>query len=209
MPEPRSGTAHLAAADAARLRSAEDRLYPLALLDAERYQRGTALCALLLEDLRTHASDTPAVLGRRDELLDLLPHLAEQTGLGLSGLERETLVDAASALRCRELEAAQAHGREQERLAAAREAGEEWLVDEPDPAAVLAGAFRRVELHVRTGTRLVSRVEAGTAGRPTTYHLDLVPADPGDTPPRSMQLDDQRAWLRACEQCRAEISAQP
>jgi hypothetical protein len=209
MLDPRDDGLHLPAEDAARLRAAEDRLYPLALLDVERYQRGTALCALLLENLRTHAGDARTVLGRRDELLDLLPHLAEQTGLGLSGLQPETLVDAAAALRCRELEAAQAHGREQARLAAARESGEDWLVDEPSPAAVLAGAFRRVELHVPTGTRLVSHVEAGTAGRPTTYHLDLVPTDPETTPARSMQFDDQRAWLAACEQCRAEISAQP
>jgi len=209
MPGPTDRTRSLAPQDAARLRAAEERLYPLAMVDVERYQRGTALCGLLVEDLRAHAGDPTSVLDRRAALLDLLPALAERAGLGLAGLQPETLVDAASALRCRELETEQAHDREQARVAAAREAGEEWLVDEPSTAAVMAGCYRRVELHVRTGTRLVSTVEAGTAGRPTTFTLDLVPVAPGAPPAPSMQFDDESTWLRACDKCRSEISDRP
>lgn len=209
MTESTDGTRHLPAEAAARLRAAEDRLYPLAMVDVERYQRGTTLCALLLEDLRVHSPDIPSVLDRRAALLDLVPGLANQAGLSLLGLQPETLVDAASALRCRELETEQAHELRQARIAAAREAGQEWLVDEPAPAAVMAGFYRRVELHVPTGIRLVSSVEAGATGEPVAFALELVPPDPLAGTARSETFDDESAWRTAAEQYRCEISGRP
>ena len=92
MVDPADGTQHLPADVAARMRAAEDRLYPLAMVDVGLYQRGTTLCGLLLEDLRGHSPDLVALLGRRAPLLDRLPGLADEAGLSLLGLEPETLV---------------------------------------------------------------------------------------------------------------------
>lgn len=209
MVDPADGTQHLPADVAARMRAAEDRLYPLAMFDVGRYQRGTTLCRLLLEDLRGHSPDLIALLGRRAPLLDRLPGLADEAGLSLLGLEPETLVDAAMALRCRELELERARARQQERLAGARDNGQEWLVDEPSPAAVMAGFYRREELHVRTGLRLVSSMEAGAAGRPTAFVLEVIPPDPDQGPARSDMFDDEDAWLRAAAEYRSEISGRP
>ncbi|HSE07484.1 MAG TPA: hypothetical protein VLB29_02355 [Nocardioidaceae bacterium] len=208
MVDPADGTQHLPADAATRMRAAEDRLYPLAMVDVERYQRGTTLCGLLLDDLRAHSPDLTRLLGRRAKLLDRLPGLAGQAGLSLLGLDPETLVDAAMALRCRELEAERAHAQQQERLASARENGQEWLVDEPSPAAVMAGFYRREELHVPTGSRLVSSVEVGATGRPTAFVLEVIPPD-ADGLSRSSTFDDEDSWLRAATEYRSEISGRP
>lgn len=209
MVDPADGTQHLPADVAARMRAAEDRLYPLAMVDVGLYQRGTTLCGLLLEDLRGHSPDLIALLGRRAPLLDRLPGLADEAGLSLLGLEPETLVDAAMALRCRELELERAPAQQQQRLASARDNGQEWLVAEPSPAAVMAGFYRREELHVPTGVRLVSSVEAGATGRPTAFVLEVIPPDVDQGPARSVTFDDEDAWLRAAAEYRSEISGRP
>jgi len=206
MVDPDNATQHLPVDAAAQMRTAEDRLYPLAMVDVERYQRGTTLCGILLEDLRAHSPDLTALLGRRAPLLDRLPRLADQAGLSLLGLEPETLVDAAMALRCRELDAERAHAHQQERLAGARDNGQEWLVNEPSPVAVMAGIYRREELHLPTGWRLVSSVEAGATGRPTVFVLEVVAPDDVEGPARSVTFDDEDAWLRAAAEFRTEIS---
>lgn len=209
MVDPADGTQHLPADVAARMRAAEDRLYPLAMVDVGLYQRGTTLCGLLLEDLRGHSPDLIALLGRRAPLLDRLPGLADEAGLSLLGLEPETLVDAAMALRCRELELERAPAQQQQRLASARDNGQEWLVAEPSPAAVMAGFYRREELHVPTGVRLVSSVEAGATGRPTAFVLEVIPPDVDQGPARSVTFDDEDAWLRAAAEYRSEIAGRP
>jgi hypothetical protein len=88
----------------ARFVAAEARLYPTALSDADAYQRATSLVGLVARELRS-STDIDAVLGRRAELVGRLETLAAQSGLSLQGLSADTVVDAASALRCRELQA--------------------------------------------------------------------------------------------------------
>jgi hypothetical protein len=89
----------------ARFIAAESRLYPTALTDVDAYQRATSLVGLVARELRSDI-DVDGVLGRRAELVGRLETLAAQAGLSLQGLPAEAVVDAASALRCRELEAA-------------------------------------------------------------------------------------------------------
>ena len=195
--------------EAARLRTAEDRLYPLAMVDVERYQRGTTLCGLLLDDLRATCPDIPSVLDRRTALLHRLPSLASESGVGLDGLQPDILVDAAAALRCRELQALHLHTDREERIAAARARGEEWLVEEPPPAEVMAGRWRRVELHLATGTELISTVEAGAGDLPATYSLEVAPQAGSDPDARPEVFENEDAWTRAAAAHRAEIAAQP
>ena len=47
--------------------------------------------------------DVATVVDRRAELVDLVPRLAQEAGLDAAGIPAEAVVDAASALRCREL----------------------------------------------------------------------------------------------------------
>ena len=89
----------------ARFTAAEARLYPLVMVDPDSYERAVTLTGMLLEDLRSTCPDIDSVLKRRGALLPLLTGPADETRPSLAGLNPETLVDAASALRCRELQA--------------------------------------------------------------------------------------------------------
>jgi hypothetical protein len=87
----------------ARFTAAEGRLYPMALTDPAGYERATSLVGLVADELRRSGGDVSAVLGRRAELIGLVPRLAAEGGLEVGGLPVDAVVDAASALRCREL----------------------------------------------------------------------------------------------------------
>ena len=86
-----------------RFSAAEARLYPMALSDPSGYELATSLVGLVADELRRSSADIPSVLERRAELIDLLPRLAAEAGLVGAGLPADAVVDAASALRCREL----------------------------------------------------------------------------------------------------------
>lgn len=196
----------------ARFTAAEARLYPLAMVDADLYQRATALVGMLARDLRENCPDIEAVLARRDVLLTLLPDQAAQASVSMAGLQADTVVDCASALRCREVQGQRAEASARARIDAARESGQEWLVEEPDPATVMAGVFRKVELHLPTGCIVVSSVEADSAGVPSEYRLELVPPQLDTGALREERLEsypDRASWVRARERMRAEVSGNP
>ena len=90
----------------ARFTAAEARLYPMALNDPAGYELATSLVGLVADELRRTSADISSVLERRSELIGLVPRLAAEAGLVGGGLPVEAVVDAASALRCRELGAA-------------------------------------------------------------------------------------------------------
>lgn len=93
----------------ARFRAAEGRLYPMALADPAGYEVVTSLIGLVANELRRSSSDISSVLERRPALIGLVPRLAERAGLVgdvlPADLPADAVVDAASAVRCRELAA--------------------------------------------------------------------------------------------------------
>jgi hypothetical protein len=196
----------------ARFTTAESRLYPVAMVDPEAYERAVTLTGRLLGDLRATCPDLDAVLRRRESLMLTLTDDPDANRLSLVGLTPETLVDAASALRCRELRAEMDAAAAEARVAAAREAGQEWLVDEPDPAAVMAGFYRRIERHVPTGAVLISSVEAGRPGVPAIYTVQFI-RPPDATRARADALTqtyrDEASWTQATHRYRAEVSSPP
>jgi hypothetical protein len=88
----------------ARFTSAEARLYPLAMVDPDQYERAVTLVGTLLKDLRATCPDIDAVLQRRAALLLRFTETAAEAWPILAGVSPETVVDAASAVRCRELQ---------------------------------------------------------------------------------------------------------
>jgi hypothetical protein len=88
-----------------RFTNAEARLYPMAMTDPDGYERAITLVGMVADELRQQCADLESVLERRNELIAALPELAEERGLELGGLPPDAVVDAASALRCRELKA--------------------------------------------------------------------------------------------------------
>lgn len=186
----------------ARFTDAEARLYPMAMVDPDGYQRATVLVGLVADALRAQCADLAAVLDRRAELIDSVPSLAEGAGIALGNLPAEAVVDAAAALRCRELQAAATRAAAQARLDAARAAGQEWLIEEPDPTSVLAGSYRRVERHLPSGATIVASMEADAAA---TYRIELVPGDETGTA-QSWTYPDRDAWTAAVAKLRADVA---
>jgi hypothetical protein len=146
------------------------------------------------------------VLGLRAELVTRVPIIAAEAGLTIGGFPRETVADAASAIRCRELQAARSATRWADRLEAARSAGEEWIDEEPDAQAAWAGSYRLTAVHVPTGTRLISGIEVGSAGAPPTYTIEIALAEADEAPTQSSVYPDRDAWLAALRRLRADIS---
>ncbi len=191
-----------------RFTAAEARLYPLAMTDPAGYQRATTLVGLVANELRRSCADIAAVLERRVELISLLPALASAAKLSLGDLPADAVVDAASALRCRELRAAGAAEAFGARIEAAREAGVEWLVDEADPADVMSGTYRRSETHVPTGSTVITSIEAGGARAGTTYAIELISRGEAPTAPSSQRwvYPGRDAWASAVQDVRARLS---
>jgi hypothetical protein len=88
-----------------RFTAAEGRVYPLAMTDPAGYERAITLVGLVANELRESTADFDAVLAARDDLIERLPDLAEAAGVESVAVPPDTIVDAASALRCRELQA--------------------------------------------------------------------------------------------------------
>lgn len=207
--QPGSGTPDIPTEAVARFTAAESRLYPLALVDPAGYERAVATTGRLLSGLRSGCPDIGAVLAQRDAMVESLAAASGERPAELGGLPPETVVDAACAVRCRELWARDRARRAQQRVAAARAAGQEWLVEEPDADAVMTGEYRRVELHVPTGTALVGLVEADGAGG-TAYRLQVIPAPAADgtSPPEvSETYDDRAPWAEALQRHREALSS--
>ena len=77
----------------------------MAMTDPDGYQRAITLVGMVANELRQQCADLESVLERRNELIAVLPELADAKGLELGGLPPDAIVDAASALRYRELQA--------------------------------------------------------------------------------------------------------
>ncbi|HET9564863.1 MAG TPA: hypothetical protein VFP27_10260 [Mycobacterium sp.] len=75
------------------------------MTDPDGYQRAITLVGMVANELRQQCADLESVLERRNELIAALPELAGAKGLELGGLPPDAIVDAASALRYRELQA--------------------------------------------------------------------------------------------------------
>lgn len=88
----------------ARFTTAEARLYPIVMVDADGYQHATRLVGVIVDELRASCGDIDSVLRRRSGLIAALPEIATGAGLNVAGLPADTVVDAASAIRCRELQ---------------------------------------------------------------------------------------------------------
>jgi hypothetical protein len=88
-----------------RFTVAEGRVYPLAMTDPTGYEHAITLVGLVANELRESCPDFDAVLAARDDLIERLPDLAQAAGVESVGLPADVIVDAASAVRCRELQA--------------------------------------------------------------------------------------------------------
>jgi hypothetical protein len=105
-PEPPAAAAP--AALISRFAAAESAIYPLAMTDPDRYERAVTVVGLVFQQLRRDRSNIGALVDGLPAAAEQATQLATAQGIPLSGLDPETLANAAAALRYRELVAASA-----------------------------------------------------------------------------------------------------
>lgn len=177
---------------ARRLRAAEGRLFPLAMVDTERYERALRLVGALARRL-ARVDDYAALAAVEPEMRGWLDDL----DIPLAGLDVQLVIEAAMSHRFRELLAS---SREQV-IERARAAGQEWAVlEEPDDAAWRGGSARWVEVHLATGSVMVRSVVAEPV---ITYRLEVT----GDAV-RVEEFTSRDEWLAAIEQVRQALTSE-
>jgi hypothetical protein len=187
---------------ARRLRAAEDRLFPLAMIDADRYQRAVRLVGVLHRRLTQTCATIDELAAATAQTRFWLGVIAIDEGISLHGLDADLVADAAMSQRFRALLTEQATELRERRIAQARESGQAWSVlEEPDPAAWSTGWARWVETHVATGTVMVRSVVAHPVTGVARYRLEVFGRGV-----RTEEYADRDAWLAGIDEVRRSLS---
>ena len=140
-----------------RWRRGEDQLYLTALVSADGYERSLDLVRRTVEHLRSLGPGDAALLEASGRGAGLVREALAPEPVGPAGTDLRLVADAALALRCREVLADQTAQRRLERLRAAREHGDPWVVLETsgDPEGDPLRPYRRLEAAVGTGSAML------------------------------------------------------
>lgn len=165
--------------DVARARqgwhAAEGRLYPLAMVDAGLYQRALVLVAAIRETLRSSVSSAEELAERHSDAARLVAAAAESTATSSVGLSSDDLFGAAAAARDRELAAEAARQARLEAVAAARQAGGQWV----EMFAVGLGArIPELRIHVASGRSIHTGMSMDADTGAPVFQLMQLMADP-------------------------------
>lgn len=199
----------------ARWRAAEDRLFPVALVDADAYRRALHVVSLLLDELRVSTTSLDQLLDLDADPAPLLAALPDEAAnriqpAGSAGGEHRLTVEAAFAVRDRELAAAAERSRRAAAIASARSEGATWVDLEGSWEAVQRTGLRHTEMHLATGRALVATVDPYSGDGPHRLELVVLGADTG-TPVETTDEDrvfaDRAEWLAERERRRAEIAS--
>jgi hypothetical protein len=190
-------------------RSAEARLYPLAMTNVDGYQRAVVLVAATCEQLRAVTATAADLLKCQPRAAEYVAAACDATGTGAQGLEPDDIFGSAAAARDRELA-----GQEQrlETLAAierARGAGSDWA---DLHAGSLGPRVPELRVHVATGWAILTEAGADEAtGSPvlivTTTRVDLTTGERREDPRAVVHTVGSAAdWDRVARALQAEAS---
>lgn len=169
-----------AAAVVAGWRQAEERLYPLVMVDPDGFQRVVSVIRAAADRLGDHVTTDDLVEARRRGR-EVVVGAAESVGVQITQITDIDLVaDAAFGLRHREALAARRRTEVADRIAAAREKGHDVVViresGRPDHPAVQP--FERIEMRLADGRGLRASVDVDPSDLRPVYMLDQVALDP-------------------------------
>ena len=159
-----------------RLQEAEKRIYPLAMVDADRYQRSVELVGRLTQFF-TGAHNVEALEVARAAAMEQVRAIAGAEGIPIADLDRDAIVDAAMAQQLRFILANEAQHSIASRIEQAERDGQAWaLVEEPTVSTLgFAMEQRWVDLHLASETKLVRVITPDqTSGLPL-FRLELFP----------------------------------
>ncbi|MXW96234.1 MAG: hypothetical protein F4110_00460 [Acidimicrobiaceae bacterium] len=194
------GDADPTAVLAAHWNESERRLYPTATTNPDAYQSAVKLVRAVADAL-ADVSDLGELVQRWEHRTAVLDAAVRATGETVAYGLIEATAGCGFAIRRRELLNERAERERRERITAARDAGETWVVihEQGDLASGLADPCQCMEMHLPTGLAVVSMVEpdpstmtpvyvvtvtamgaeaAGTSGIDLSSFEDLETADP-------------------------------
>jgi hypothetical protein len=194
----------------ARWRAADDRLYPLAMVDADSYQHAVALVGSMLDQLR-RSCNTLRDLVEVDRDPSALLAAVDPGGMDTVLANSHTLVEAACSLRSAELRVADQRRQRRARIARGHEAAADWVGLEGSRERIDSGE-RFTLMRLPSGQALVAFVDpfAGKAA----FHLEELSLDPatgdpvGDPSTRwEGSFVDRDAWLAELARRSGQIAA--
>lgn len=197
----------------ARWRAAEDRLFPVALVDPDAYRRALDVMTVLLEELRVSTTSLDQLLGLDVDPAPFLAALPAGSAGGVrcagsaGGVDRLTL-EAAFAVRERELAAAAERSARAAAISSARSDGATWVDVEGSWEAVQRTGARHTEMHLATGRALVATVDPYSGDGPHRLELVVLDGDTGtpvETTDWAQAFADRAQWLAERERWRREI----
>lgn len=161
-------------------RQAEERLYPLVMVDPHTYQRLVTVVRAAADTLGDRETTEDLVDARRNGR-QIVAGAAESVGVPLTEIGDVDLVaDAAFGLRHREAVAARQRRQVADRIAAARATGQDVVVirESGRPAYPAAQPFERIEMRLADGRGLRASVDADPGDLHPVYMLEEVALDP-------------------------------
>lgn len=191
---------------AQRWRSAEDRVYPLAVTDTDAYREAVTLVGLLRPYFEREAAEARDLPDAADRAPAALRGLAAREGLSTTGIDVEAVVGCAAAERLRTLLAQGGEASESSAIESARAAGLTWaVVEEPDLSLAGMGVPQRwVEVHVESRARLVRGIAMDPATGQARFTIEILA--PGESRPSlRLDMDSRQEWLAEAEEMRRDF----
>ena len=192
---------------AARLTTAEGQIFPLVMVDPERYQRAVTLIGLLSEYFTERAASLAELAGARADAVAMARDLASRQALVTSDLDLDVVADAAMSQRFRSLLVLEVREQADARLEDARRAGLAWVVmSEPDAASLgMAPQHEWVDVHIATRTELVRTITMDLDTGSASFSITV--SGPHGAQP-TVTFSDRQEWLHAAESVRQTVEAE-
>ena len=180
----------------ARLESAERQIYPLAMVDTDRYERSVTLIGHLSRHLDGSGDSAEDLELLRPKALTRLRGIASEQAIVLADLDEGAVVDAALAQRYRVLRADAAIHSSDRAVEEARAAGETWAaLESPDVSTLGFAAVQRwVDMHLETGVRLVRTISPDALTGHARFRIELLHEGPADSS-MVIDCDNRQEWL--------------
>jgi len=162
-----------------RWRAAEEQLYPVVMVRPDLYERSIELVRSVADELR--AFTTPAaLLDAFADAAEIAAGVIRRESLAVEGVDLGLATAAAFSLRYRELIGEVARGHAIERIRAAREQSDEWVLLHESGTLDQAPAvpYRRLEMHLGGGAGLHVFVQQDPGTAAPVYGVEAVQLDP-------------------------------
>ena len=220
-PPGRPGPADRGAGDvpvelAQRWQAAEERLYPIVMVRPDLYERSIELVRSIADELRG-VTTTAALVKAFGDAAEIAARVIKRESLAVDDIDVGLATSAAFGLRHREMVGELARGRAIERIRAARQRGEAWVVlyEAGTQGQAPAVPYRRLEMHLHGGAGLHVYVEQDIATARPVYGVQAVQLDPhtGDwlneatvwDEPRT--FDDPEPWRALISELRGQVAS--